>query len=150
MEATLEGQKEYAIYHDLIIKSTLKEVFEAISLPKHLINWWPLKCSGSPKLGEVYNFYFAPEFDWFGKVIEVSMPHRFVIHMTTSDADWDSTTFGFSLSEEKDYIQVEFWHKGWSACNAHYRRSSYCWAILLQGLKNYVEKGIVVPFAERE
>ena len=31
----------------------------------------------------------------------------------------------------------------------HYGRSSYCSAMLLNGLKNYIEKGVVVPFEDK-
>ncbi|MEN0048041.1 MAG: hypothetical protein AAF806_13360 [Bacteroidota bacterium] len=69
--------------------------------------------------------------------------------MTQSDEDWDSTSFGFGLEGNSEGTQVQFWHVGWPACNHHFRRSSYCWAILLKGLKDYLEKGIIVPFKER-
>ncbi|UWX56336.1 hypothetical protein NYZ99_09110 [Maribacter litopenaei] len=70
--------------------------------------------------------------------------------MTKSDPDWDATSFGFDLVENGENIKVQFWHVGWRECNAHFRRSSFCWAILLNGLKNYVEKGIIIPFEKRE
>ena len=140
----------YAIYHDLEISATLTEVYQAVSKPEQLINWWPLKCSGIPKENEIYNFYFAPEYDWYGKVSKASENKAFYIKMTKSDADWDPTSFGFDLEPSKDKVLIKFWHTGWNSCNAEFRGSSYCWALLLNGLRNYVEKGIIVPFNERE
>ena len=140
----------FNIYHDLIIQAPISEVYAAVSSPAHLVNWWPARCSGVPTAGEAYNFYFTPEYDWYGQVIQADPPRTFHIRMTQSDADWDPTSFGFDLTPGTGGVQVSFWHVGWPACNAHYKRSSYCWAILLQGLKNYVEKGEVIPFAERE
>lgn len=140
----------YAIYHDLPIISTAADVFAAVSQPEHLINWWPARCSGSPEVGSTYNFFFTPAYDWYGEVITCEPNNAFHIKMTQSDADWDLTSFGFDISPTESGVQLAFWHKNWAVCNAHYRRSSYCWAILLQGLKNYVEKGAVVPFEERE
>lgn len=142
--------ESFAIYHDLIINSSLAKVFEAITEPDHLVNWWPLKCAGNPEIGGEYNFYFTPEYDWLGQVIEYSHNRAFHIKMTKSDSDWDPTTFGFDIDEVNGNVQLKFWHVGWPACNVHYRRSSFCWAILLNGLKNYIEKGTVVPFEERE
>ena len=69
--------------------------------------------------------------------------------MTKSDSDWDSTSFGFELEQNVANVQVNFCHIGRTECNAHYKRSSFCWAILLNGLKNYLEKGIIVPFYKR-
>lgn len=144
------SEQPNSIYHDLIIKAPIENVYNAITEPKHLINWWPLNCSGEPIVGKEYNFYFGPDYNWFGEVTEALPNTSFHVKMTKSDSDWNPTTFGFDLSIEKEITQIQFWHKGWPECNAHFKRSSYCWAILLSGLKNYVEKGIIIPFEERE
>lgn len=140
----------YAIHHDLEINESIDKVFQAISDPKHLIHWWPLKCTGIPKENEVYNFFFTSEYDWHGKVIKSVKNSSFHIQMTSADADWGPTSFGFDLIPKNDKIRVQFWHVGWPACNSHFRKSSFCWAILLNGLKNYVEQGKIIPFEERE
>lgn len=139
-----------SIHHDLVIEAPLPKIFQAITEPEHLIRWWPLKCQGIPKENEVYNFFFSSEYNWYGKVIKLENYKSFYIKMTKSDEDWDPTTFGFDLDQKKDSVLVKFWHVGWPECNENYRRSSFCWAMLLNGLKNYLEKGIVVPFKERE
>lgn len=140
----------HSIYHDLEIKESINKTFQAITEPEHLINWWPLKCTGIPKENEEYNFFFTPEYDWYGKVIKSEKNKSFHIKMTTSDSDWNPTSFGFDLEQKNLKVQVKFWHIGWPECNAHFRRSSFCWAMLLNGLKNYVENGKIVPFEERE
>ena len=70
--------------------------------------------------------------------------------MTHADPDWDNTVFGYEFVQKESSVLVQFSHIGWPKCNAHFRRSSFCWAMLLNGMKNYVEKGIIVPFEERE
>ena len=140
----------FNIYHDLVIKASLHEVFDAISQPKHLNNWWTKKCEGKPELNAEYNLYFTPEYNWFGTVITCQPNQAFHIKMIKSDADWNSTTFGFNLEQLNEGVQVRFFHIDWPECNHHFRRSSFCWALLLNGLKNYLEKGIIVPFEERE
>ncbi len=45
----------FNIYHDLVIKASLQEVFNAISQPEDLNNWWTKKCSGTPELNAEYN-----------------------------------------------------------------------------------------------
>lgn len=139
-----------SIYHDLVIHAPIQKIFRSITEPPHLENWWPLRCSGSPQPDQEYNFYFAPEFDWHGKVSKVVENQTFHIKMTDSDPDWNPTTFGFDLEPAKNGVIVHFFHKGWPECNAHFRTSSYCWAILLNSLKNYIEKGVIIPFDERE
>ena len=145
----IKTNKSFAIYHDLMIIASLEKVFEAVTEPEHLVNWWPLKCSGRPEMGAEYNFYFTPEYDWLGRVIEYSQNRSFHIKMTKSDADWDPTSFGFDLEAIDENVQLNFWHVGWPECNADFKRSSFCWAMLLNGLKNYLEKEVIVPFEER-
>jgi len=140
----------FTIYHDLIIHAPLDEVFESVTRPEHLVNWWPLRCTGAVEKGAEYNFYFTAEYDWFGEVTECILNEAFYIKMTKADADWNTTSFGFDLEELEGGTQLHFWHKDWPECNAHFKIASFCWAMLLNGLKNYVEEGIVIPFEERQ
>lgn len=142
--------QQNSIYHDVFIESSAEKIFDAVSQPRHLNNWWTLKCSGKPELGTVYNLHFGPEYDWYGEVEVCQENTSFHIKMTKSDSDWDPTSFGFDLEPAEGGTLLKFWHVGWPACNQHFRRSSYCWAILLTGLKNYVEQGTIIPFEERE
>lgn len=140
----------YTIYFDLYINASKQEVFSAVTSPDHLSNWWPLKCTGGPRLGEIYNFNFTNDYDWYGKVSNVVVDNSFHIKMTISDTDWNGTTFGFELQEkEEGVILLKFFHKDWKEVNHHYRFSAFCWAKLLDGLKEYIEKGIIIPFDQR-
>ena len=139
----------YNIYHDFIIKATKAEIFEAISNPKDLNNWWTKKCSGKPELNAEYNLFFSEKDNWFGKVSICDLNSSFHIKMTKTDEDWRPTSFGFDLEEAKSGTLVKFSHTNWKECNPHFKHTSFCWAILLNGLKQYVEKGIILPFEKR-
>lgn len=65
----------------------------------------------------------------------------FELRMTKSDPDWDTTSFSYSIVPHNQGTMLSFVHKGWPHLNHHFKRSSYCWALLLKGLKDYVEKG---------
>ena len=141
----------YNIYHDLQVNSSSKKLFDAVSKPSELENWWPLKCLGEEMLNAEYNFNFTDAYNWFGKVITYLLNTKFHIQMTVSSEDWKSTSFGFDIEEiNPQKVQLHFWHKNWQQCNAEFKQSSFCWAMLLNGLKNYVEKGIIIPFEKRE
>lgn len=137
------------IFHDLSINASYKKVFEAISEPAHLVNWWPKRCTGKPEMGALYNFYFTSEYDWYGVVHELKQFQLFTIKVTDASPDWLDTEFGFKLSERGHLTYVEFYHTHWRQVNAHFRIASFCWAMLLKGLKDYVESGIVIPFEKR-
>lgn len=140
----------YSIFHDFFIKASKKDVYDAITLPQHLNNWWPLKSSGTPEVGAIYNLNFTSEYNWYGKVVTSDKGKAFYIKMTESDENWNPTTFGFDIEESKDGVQLKFSHTNWLKCNAEFRQSSFCWALLLNGLKNYLEKGEIIPFSDRE
>lgn len=139
----------YSIYHNFFIKATPKEVFEAVSTPKHLDNWWTLKSSGKPKLGTTYNLNFTDKYDWYCQV-SVCKPYE-AIHfkMTNTNLGWEPTTFGFDLEEKDGGTYVRFAHKDWAKIIEEFKIASFCWAMLFNGLKNYLEKGVVIPFEER-
>ena len=139
----------YSIYHNFLIKASLEAVFNAVSLPEHLNNWWPLKSSGKPELGKIYNLNFTDQYDWYC-IVSVCKPNESIhFKMTQSDKDWDPTTFGFDLEAKDGGTYVRFSHKDWLETNEHFKVASFCWAMLLHGLKNYLEKGAVIPFEER-
>jgi len=143
--------KSYTIYHALSIQTSVEKLFRTVSKPEELIHWWPLKCSGGEKLNSEYNFNFTDTYNWFGNVITYKPNISFHIQMTKPDQNWNPTSFGFDLEEiSNNKVQLHFWHKNWQNCNAEFKQSSFCWAMLLNGLKNYAEKGIVIPFEERE
>ena len=69
--------------------------------------------------------------------------------MTKSDADWDGTTFGFEIKKAVNGCWLNFSHANWPAINDHFKHSSYSWAMLLNGLKKYLEKELIIPFEDR-
>jgi hypothetical protein len=136
------------IYHDLYLNGTEKEIQRAFTNPEDLNNWWTLRSSGKAEIGTSYNLYFTEQYNWYGEVTLCS-DTSFEIEMTTADKDWLGTQFGYKLTAQQDKFIFHFYHKGWRSANHHFKHSSYCWALLLSGMKNYIEKGIIVPFTER-
>ncbi|WP_142783662.1 SRPBCC family protein [Changchengzhania lutea] len=137
------------IYHNLLIKASPKQVFDAVTKPEHLNNWWSLKSSGRPELGAEYNLNFTDDFNWYCKVSDVQKNTSIYFKMTKSDKDWEGTTFGFDLEPKDNATWLKFSHENWKMPNDNFKHSSFCWAMLLNGLKNYVEKGKIVPFQDR-
>ena len=66
--------------------------------------------------------------------------------MTKADPDWDPTTFGYDFTDHQNGTRLSFFDKDWPKNNHHYRKSGWCWALLLNGLKDYVEKKAIMPF----
>lgn len=139
----------YCIYHSFQIKVSPEKVFMGVSQPEHLNNWWTLESSGVPKLGSEYNLNFTDQYNWYCEVSQLKENESIHFKMTKSDKDWDPTTFGFDLEVKEEATFVRFSHINWLEQNDHFKHSSFCWALLLNGLKNYLERGIIIPFEER-
>lgn len=145
----MAASKSYGIYHNLIVHAEKDLLFRAIADPDELEKWWPLKCSGHQAVGAQYNFYFGPEYDWLGEVVTYNKGAAFYIKMLKADPDWNPTIFGFDLTEQGNGIKLQFSHTGWPHRNDHFKTASFCWALLLKGLKDYVETGKIIPFNAR-
>ncbi len=55
MKVIKEG---FTIYHNFPIKALSNEVFKAVTNPEDLVHWWPLKCTGTSKIGVEYNLFW--------------------------------------------------------------------------------------------
>jgi uncharacterized protein YndB with AHSA1/START domain len=137
------------IYHDFPIFAPAQAVFDGVSTPAGLDQWWTDHSSGTPKRGNEYGLWFGPKFDWAGRVTGCVPRERFELEITKADADWTGTKIGFALSPIEGGTQVRFHHKGWPHLNDHYRISCYCWAMYLRILKRHLEHGETVPYAKR-
>ncbi len=140
----------HTIYHDFTINVPKERVFKAISLPNELNNWWTKRCSGTPELDAVYNFYFAEEYNWFAEISILKHDEQVEFKMTKATTEWLPTSFGFILKEiNPTTTSVEFYHKNWTEVSKEYKVASYCWANLLRQMKKYLEKGTITPFQQR-
>ena len=139
----------FDIHHNFIVKAPASAVFEAFCTPEGLDSWWTLKSAGEPVLDCLYTFYFGPEYDWRAKVTQVVEGRNLTWYMVKTMDDWQGTTVGFELSEKGYATHVHFFHLGWREANEHFGVTTYCWGQLLNGLKKYVEEGIIIPHARR-
>jgi Activator of Hsp90 ATPase homolog 1-like protein len=97
----------------------------------------------------VYNFYFGDEYNWYAKVVHVVPGKELTWQMTKAMEDWMGTEVGFTLTQEPNGTSVLFFHKNWVTLSDHFAITTFCWGQLLNGLKNYLEAGIVIPFEKR-
>lgn len=137
------------ILHNVYIKESPENVFKAISTGEEIQKWWTKRSTGTPVKGNIYELYFSDEYDWAAELIDIEENVKCKWKVITADEDWTNTVFGFHLSEQADRTLVEFYHKDWRETNEHFRRSSYCWAMYIRLLKDYVEEGNITLFDQR-
>lgn len=137
------------ILHDLEIAASPARVFRAVSAPEELDRWWTKRASGPPVEGAEYELWFDPHHDWRARVTQCLPPRIFELELTRADPDWFGTRVGFLIEEREGGARLRFHHTGWPEANAHYRTSSFCWAMYLRLLRRYLERGDVVAYDKR-
>jgi uncharacterized protein YndB with AHSA1/START domain len=137
------------ILHDVLIRAPAARVFQAVSTPEHLDQWWTTRSAGQPTQGAEYELRFGPQFDWRARVTRCVPGEAFEFEMVRAGEDWTGTRVGFRLASADGATQVRFDQVGWPKLNEHYRVSCYCWAMYLRVLKRYLEHGERVPYEKR-
>jgi uncharacterized protein YndB with AHSA1/START domain len=137
------------ILHDFPTRAPIARVFEAISTPAGLDEWWTERACGSIADGAVLDLHFGPEYHWQATVTRCLAPRYFELTMTSAADDWLGSRIAFVLAERDGMTWVRFSHSGWPEVDEHYRTSSYCWAMYLRILKRHLEYGESVPYQRR-
>ena len=143
-------ENSFSILHDLEVNATLENVFQMVSVPEFLNEWWTHCSHGNAELDSEYIFEFSEEYKWKGKVSKLNPPFEIEYLMTEADEDWKGTYVGFILKETKSGTKISFYHKNWKTVSEHFRQTSFCWAMYLKILKKFVEEGFHVPYSERD
>jgi uncharacterized protein YndB with AHSA1/START domain len=137
------------ILHEFTIKATPSRIFECMTAPPGLDQWWTHYSSGEPRLGSTYALGFGPEYDWEAKVTRCVKDQEFELELVEASDEWIGTRVGFRLALLGDHTQVSFWHSGWKEETHHFGTSTFCWAMYLRLLRRYLERGETVPYEER-
>ena len=137
------------ILQDFPIRVSPSRVFEGVSQPKLLDQWWTVRSSGEPTVGATYELDFGPEYQWAAVVTESRPGAAFELRMTHADGDWMNTLVGFEFAAAGSGTRVRFHHRGWPEVNDHYRTSCHCWALYLRILRRYLEFGETVAYEKR-
>jgi uncharacterized protein YndB with AHSA1/START domain len=137
------------ILQDFPIAAPAQRVFDAVSTPAGLDEWWTLRSAGEPREGAEYVLFFGDDYDWRARVTRCAAPSEFELEMTRADDDWLGSRVGIRLQPRDTGTWVEFYHSGWPAANEHFRISCHCWAMYLRVLRRFLENGESVPYEER-
>jgi uncharacterized protein YndB with AHSA1/START domain len=137
------------ILHRVGIKSSIDEVYKALSTHEGLAAWWTNDTQGESKVGGTLKFRFsAGGVDIGGfemKVLELNPAKLVLWHVADGPEDWIGTTISFDLKQESEYCIVIFKHQGWREPNEHMHHCSTKWATFLLSLRTLVENGKGTP-----
>ncbi len=128
------------ILHRVGIKSSVDEVYKALTKREGLAAWWTNDTQGESKVGGVIKFRFGTGgFDM--KVLELHPAKRVLWQVVDGPKDWIGTKISFELKQENDYAIVLFKHQDWKEPVEFMNHCSTKWGLFLMSLKSLVETG---------
>ena len=137
------------ILHRVGIKSSLGDVYKALTTHDGLAAWWTNNTQGESKVGGVVPFRFSSggaEIGGFDmKVLELDPAKRALWQVVDGPAEWIGTKVSFDLKQVGDYVIVLFKHQGWKEPVEFMHHCSTKWAIYLMSLKSLMENGKGAP-----
>jgi uncharacterized protein YndB with AHSA1/START domain len=134
------------IVHRIGIKSSMVQVYQALTKVQGLAHWWTEETTGDSKLGGKIEFSFrSVSGELKGKmVMEVAKWHEPDLlrwRCVDGPADWIGTDITFDLSEQDGQVIVIFGHRNWTEASESMAHCSMKWAVFLLSLRDYVETG---------
>jgi uncharacterized protein YndB with AHSA1/START domain len=137
------------ILHRVGIKSSLDEVYQALTTREGLAAWWTNNTKGENKVGESLQFRFSVDGAEIGgfdmQVLELDPAKRVRWQVIDGPAEWIDTRISWELKQEGDYAVVLFKHQGWKEPVEFMHHCSTKWAIFLMSLKSLLETGKGAP-----
>ena len=133
------------ILHRVGIKSSVAEVYAALTTVERLAGWWTTKTTGEGNdVGGVLEFRFdAGGFDM--KVLELDPGKRVLWEVVEGPEEWIGTRVDWDLNQVDDYAIVLFRHQGWKEPVEFMHHCSTKWAVFLMSLKSLIETGKGAP-----
>ena len=133
------------ILHRVGIKSSVDQVYNALTSRDGLAAWWTNDAQGESKVGGALKFRFsAGGIDIGGfemKVLELEPAKRVLWQVVDGPDEWIGTEVAWELKQEGEYSIVLFKHQGWKEPVEFMHHCSTKWATFLMSLKSMVETG---------
>jgi uncharacterized protein YndB with AHSA1/START domain len=133
------------ILHRVGIKSSVSEVYTALTTTEGLAGWWATDTKGEGNdLGGVLRFRFeAGGFDM--KVLELDPGKRVLWEVVDGPEEWIGTHVSWDLAQADEHAIVLFKHAGWKEPVEFMHHCSTKWAVFMVSLKSLVETGKGAP-----
>ena len=137
------------ILHRVGIKSSLDEVYKALTAREGLSAWWTHNTQGESKVGGALKFRFSVGGSEIGgfdmKVIELQPAKRVLWQVVDGPQEWIGTKISWELKQDGEYSIVLFRHQDWREPVEFMYHCSTKWAIFLMSLKSLLETGKGAP-----
>ena len=136
------------INHQVGIKASPEEIYQALTETGKLAKWWTTDTRGSgAKIGDALEFWFNGFCQKFN-VSELKPGTRVAWKSPEGQGnnEWEGTEVGFDISTDDKQTFIQFRHSGWRESTDFQGHCSMRWAVFLLSLKDLLERGKGRPF----
>jgi len=130
------------IFHQLIIDTEPKVIFEAITSQKGLSSWWIKDSEAKAEVGHINTFTFEGYPSTKMKIKKLVPDKKIVWKCVEGDKEWKGTKLTFSISPEDGGSILQFKHAKWRRQSSFYATCNFHWARHFLMLKEYCESGV--------
>lgn len=136
------------IYHEVKIKASPAAVYDAITAPEKIAQWWLPADVDQIKVGETLRLGKNGFQEFLLTALE---PSERVKWAATEHgiADWIGTEVEFRIVPQGDKTMVLFRHSKWRDDAGMRSHCSMSWAVFLLSLKDLLESGAGSPYPNR-
>ena len=132
------------IRHNVVIKATPENIYQAITTQEGLANWWAKQTTAKPDVGFVNIFTFGI-FRNEMQVILLNPNKKVEWKCINSIEEWMDTNISFDLEEKEGRTLLRFTHSGWRAVTDTFAGCTYDWGRFMTSLKSFCETGAGTP-----
>jgi uncharacterized protein YndB with AHSA1/START domain len=130
------------IFHLFNIKTkNLSKIYDAITTQEGLSSWWTVETTAEPDVGTITEFRFTENYKTGMKIIKLDKDKKVEWECIEGDEQWLGTKIKFELKQNKDSIDVKFYHRNWNEVTDLFGICNYHWGLYMKSLKSYVEEG---------
>lgn len=138
----------FEIAMDVRVQTSDLELFNALGTPEGLSQWWPQTVNSENQ--EAWEFTFGESTSWKLKPSQL-LPHVTIRYdVLEASPDWEGTSLCFEIKPVDTFHILRLTHGGWKRDDHEFRRTTYCWALLLNQLKTGLETGQWKAFDARQ
>lgn len=125
----------------------MEAMFDAISLPGKLEQWWATSAEGIPKAGETLALYFEGLTTLKFRYSEIIPPQKLVLTCYDGLGPWQDTILTFEMEEKDGQVFLTHTHSNINPDDVEsLTYFSSKWTIYLLSLKNLLENGDGTPY----
>jgi uncharacterized protein YndB with AHSA1/START domain len=135
-----------AIIEELTIAVAPERIFNAITEPDEIVQWWSDEARVKPEVGSLGEFRFRPPAGVLQfEVAELEQDKKVHWFSRQGPPQWAGTSVIWQLAPVQGGTRVAFTHEGFAQVDESFERTRGNWNYFLDSLKSYLETGTGTP-----